>query len=70
MLKVVIPRCKTCEGDGVITYEMHFFLMFITCDDCRAVDTIEKRLKLKIKDKNISDVLNMTVDENVIFLKI
>ena len=45
-------RCETCEGDGVITYEMHFLPdVYIPCDACKGSDIIEKLLKLNLKTK-------------------
>ena len=57
-------RCEACEGDGVITYEMHFLPdVYITCDDCKGTRYNRETLEIKFKDKSIADVLNMTVDE-------
>ena len=57
-------RCEACEGDGVITYEMHFLPdVYITCDDCKGSRYNRETLEIKFKDKSIADVLNMTVDE-------
>jgi len=57
-------RCEACEGDGVITYEMHFLPdVYITCDECRGSRYNRETLEIKFKDKSIADVLNMTVDE-------
>jgi len=57
-------RCESCEGDGVITYEMHFLPdVYISCDVCKGSRYNRETLEIKFKDKNIADVLNMTVDE-------
>ena len=57
-------RCEACEGDGVITYEMHFLPdVYIQCDECKGTRYNRETLEIKFKDKNIADVLNMTVDE-------
>ncbi|MDC0436665.1 excinuclease ABC subunit UvrA [Candidatus Pelagibacter sp.] len=57
-------RCEACEGDGVITYEMHFLPdVYIQCDDCRGTRYNRETLEIKFKDKNIADILNMSVDE-------
>ncbi len=57
-------RCEVCEGDGVITYEMHFLPdVYITCDECKGSRYNRETLEIKFKDKSIADVLNMTVDE-------
>jgi len=61
-------RCESCEGDGVITYEMHFLPdVYISCDVCKGSRYNRETLEIKYKDKNISDVLNMTVDEGCDF---
>ena len=55
-------RCEACEGDGVITYEMHFLPdVYITCDECKGSRYNRETLEIKFKDKSIADVLNMTV---------
>ena len=57
-------RCEACEGDGVITYEMHFLPdVYIQCDDCKGTRYNRETLEIKFKDKSIADVLNMSVDE-------
>ncbi len=57
-------RCEVCEGDGVITYEMHFLPdVYITCDECKGSRYNRETLEIKFKDRSIADVLNMTVDE-------
>ena len=57
-------RCEACEGDGVITYEMHFLPdVYIQCDECRGTRYNRETLEIKFKDKSIADVLNMSVDE-------
>ena len=57
-------RCEACEGDGVITYEMHFLPdVYIQCDECKGTRYNRETLEVKFKDKSIADVLNMTVDE-------
>ena len=57
-------RCEACEGDGVITYEMHFLPdVYIQCDECKGTRYNRETLEIKFKNKSIADVLNMTVDE-------
>ena len=57
-------RCEACEGDGVITYEMHFLPdVYIQCDECRGTRYNRETLEIKFKDKSIADVLDMSVDE-------
>jgi len=63
-------RCEACEGDGVITYEMHFLPdVYITCDECKGSRYNRETLEIKFKDKSIADVLNMTVDEGCDFFE-
>ena len=63
-------RCEACEGDGVITYEMHFLPdVYVQCDVCKGNRYNRETLEIRFKDKNIADVLNMTVDEGVIFFE-
>ena len=63
-------RCETCEGDGVITYEMHFLPdVFIPCDTCKGTRYNRETLEVRFKDKNIADVLDMTVEEGCQFFE-
>ena len=63
-------RCEACEGDGVITYEMHFLPdVYITCDECKGSRYNRETLEIKFKEKSIADVLNMTVDEGCDFFE-
>ena len=63
-------RCEACEGDGVITYEMHFLPdVYITCDECKGSRYNRETLEIKYKQKSIADVLNMTVDEGTDFFE-
>jgi len=63
-------RCETCEGDGVITYEMHFLPdVYIPCDACKGSRYNRETLEIKFKNKNIADILNMTVDEGCDFFQ-
>ena len=57
-------RCEVCEGDGVITYEMHFLPdVYVECDECKGTRYNRETLEVKYKGKSIAEVLNMTVDE-------
>ena len=57
-------RCEACEGDGVITYEMHFLPdVYIQCDECKGTRYNRETLEIKFNDKSIADVLDMSVDE-------
>ena len=63
-------RCETCEGDGVITYEMHFLPdVYIPCDACKGSRYNRETLEIKFKNKNIAEVLDMTVDEGCDFFQ-
>ncbi len=63
-------RCESCQGDGLIRIEMHFLAdVFVKCDLCKGKRFNRETLEVKFKNKNISDVLNMTVDEGLIFFK-
>ena len=63
-------RCEHCEGDGIIKIEMHFLPdMFVPCEVCKGARYNRETLQVKYKGKNISDVLEMTVDEACEFFK-
>ncbi len=61
-------RCEACEGDGVKKIEMHFLPdVYVTCDVCHGKRYNRDTLEVKYKDKNIFDVLDMTVEEGLAF---
>ena len=61
-------RCEACEGDGVKKIEMHFLPdVYVTCDVCKGKRYNMDTLEVKYKGKNISDVLEMTVEEALVF---
>ncbi len=63
-------RCESCQGDGVIRVEMHFLPdMYVPCDVCHGKRYNRETLEIAYKDKNISDVLNMTVEEAFAFFR-
>ncbi len=63
-------RCESCQGDGVLKIEMHFLPdVYVECDQCKGHRYNRETLEILNKGKNISDVLNMTVDEAVDFFK-
>lgn len=57
-------RCEACHGEGILKIEMHFLPdVYITCEDCKGKRYNKEALEIHYKGKNISDVLNMTVEE-------
>lgn len=61
-------RCEACQGDGMIKVEMHFLAdVYVTCDVCNNQRYNDQTLEVKYKGKNISEVLNMTVEDAVVF---
>jgi len=63
-------RCEHCRGDGQIKIEMNFLPdVYVTCPECRGKRYNQETLDIKYRNKDISEVLNMTVDEAVEFFK-
>jgi excinuclease ABC subunit A len=63
-------RCEACEGDGMIKVEMHFLPdVYVKCDICNGKRYNNETLTVKFKGKNISEVLNMTVEQATIFFE-
>ena len=61
-------RCEACQGDGMIKVEMHFLAdVYVKCDICDGNRYNEQTLEVKFKEKNISDILNMTVEDALNF---
>ena len=63
-------RCEACSGDGIIKIEMHFLPdVYVPCEVCHGKRYNRETLEVKYKDKNIYDVLNMTVEEALSFFE-
>ena len=61
-------RCEACEGNGLIKIEMHFLPdVYVTCDVCQGKRFNRDTLEIKYKDKNIADVLDMSVKQALSF---
>ncbi|GMQ63114.1 excinuclease ABC subunit UvrA [Vallitalea maricola] len=63
-------RCEACKGDGIIKIEMHFLPdVYVPCEVCHGKRYNRETLEVKYKGKNISEVLNMTVEEALTFFE-
>ncbi len=63
-------RCEACKGDGVLKIEMHFLPdVYVPCEVCHGKRYNRETLDVLYKNKNISDILNMTVEEGHKFFK-
>ena len=63
-------RCEACQGDGLIKIEMHFLPdVYVTCDVCHGKRYNRETLEVKYRDKSISDVLAMTIEDAAEFFK-
>jgi excinuclease ABC subunit A len=61
-------RCEECEGEGVVKIEMQFMAdIFLTCEHCGGKRYKEEVLDIKFKDKDINDILNLTIDQAIDF---
>ena len=61
-------RCEACQGEGNVTVEMQFMAdIHLTCESCKGKRFKNEILEVTYKDKNISEVLNMTIDEAIDF---
>ena len=61
-------RCEACGGDGVKRISMHFLPdVYVPCEVCKGTRYQQETLNIKLKGKNISDVLNMTIEEALAF---
>ena len=67
---VVGGRCEACSGDGMVKIEMQFLPdVYIECEVCHGARFNKETLEVKYKEKNISDILGMTVEEGMYFFK-
>ena len=63
-------RCEACSGDGIIKIEMHFLPdIYVPCEVCHGKRYNRETLEVKYHDKSIYDVLNMTVEEALVFFE-
>jgi excinuclease ABC subunit A len=63
-------RCETCKGAGVKTIEMNFLPdVYVHCEDCQGKRYNRETLEVRYKGKSISDVLNMTINQAVVFFE-
>ena len=63
-------RCEACQGDGVTKVEMHFLPdIYVPCDICKSKRYNRETLEIKFKDLNISEVLNLTVEDALSFFE-
>jgi excinuclease ABC subunit A len=63
-------RCESCEGNGLIRIEMHFLPdVYVTCDVCRGRRFNPDTLEIRYKEKNIADILDMTVNQALSFFE-
>ena len=63
-------RCEACKGDGTVKVEMYFLPdIYVPCEVCKGKRYNKETLEVKIKGKSISDVLNMSVDEGLVFFE-
>ena len=63
-------RCEACKGDGIIKIEMNFLTdVYVPCEVCHGTRYNSETLEVEYKDKNIADILNMTVSEALTFFE-
>lgn len=63
-------RCEACKGDGIIKIEMHFLPdVYVPCEVCHGKRYNRETLEVKYKDKNISEVLDMTIEDATKFFE-
>ncbi|GGG13419.1 UvrABC system protein A [Lysinibacillus alkalisoli] len=63
-------RCEACRGDGIIKIEMHFLPdVYVPCEVCHGKRYNRETLEVKYKDKNIADILEMTIEDGLVFFE-
>ncbi len=63
-------RCEACQGDGIVKIEMHFLAdIYVPCDVCKGKRYNSETLSVKFKGKSIHDVLEMTIEEGMLFFE-
>jgi len=63
-------RCEACRGDGIIKIEMHFLPdVYVPCEVCHGKRYNRETLEVKYKDKSIADILDMTIENVVVFFE-
>ena len=63
-------RCEACQGDGLIKVEMHFLPdIYVLCDECKGKRYNRETLEIRYKGRAIDEILNMTVEQALSFLK-
>ena len=63
-------RCEACNGDGILKIEMHFLPdIYVPCEVCKGKRYNKETLEVKYKGKTIADVLDMTVEEALVFFE-
>ena len=63
-------RCESCQGMGLVKVEMHFLPdMYVVCDDCQGKRFNRETLQIYYKDKNINDILKLSIEEASVFFQ-
>ncbi len=63
-------RCEACQGDGIVKIEMHFLAdIYVPCEVCKGMRYNNETLAVKYKGKSIYDVLEMTIEEGMMFFE-
>jgi excinuclease ABC subunit A len=63
-------RCEACQGEGILRIEMHFLPdVYVTCDECKGRRFNRETLEIRYKGRDIAEVLEMTVEENLQFFR-